>query len=280
MTEYIYGDILFVIDFSMDFLSLFLVGKLLHRKMKTWRMTAAAAVGGVYGVCSLLFDIGALPNIMLDFAVAVAVCFIAFGYFGIGRLSVSVALFYGVSMLIGGVMTAVFVKIGAIYDATQMPSAMNGIPLWYFAVAAVASVIISDVLSRIMKRKNEHTVSVVCVTVCGKSAILSAMTDSGNVLREPISDIPVVFIGRSAASFISRELTELMSDCSLLTSDGVLHGLHIIPCSTVGGRSLIAVLRPDKLTVDGVPRRAFLAIGDNESFDGYDALVPSELTGG
>ena len=49
MTEYIYGDVLFIINFSMDFIALFICGKIMHFKMSFWRMALAATLGGVYG---------------------------------------------------------------------------------------------------------------------------------------------------------------------------------------------------------------------------------------
>ena len=44
MTEYIYGDVLFVINFSMDFIALFICGKIMHFRMNFWRMALAATL--------------------------------------------------------------------------------------------------------------------------------------------------------------------------------------------------------------------------------------------
>ncbi|MBQ8404697.1 MAG: sigma-E processing peptidase SpoIIGA, partial [Clostridia bacterium] len=52
MTEYIYGDVLFIINFSMDFIALFICGKIMHFRMNPWRMALAATLGGVYGVAA------------------------------------------------------------------------------------------------------------------------------------------------------------------------------------------------------------------------------------
>ena len=46
--EYIYGDVLFVINFCMDFLSLYISGKLMHMKMSRLRLIIAATAGGIY----------------------------------------------------------------------------------------------------------------------------------------------------------------------------------------------------------------------------------------
>ena len=53
--EYIYGDVLFVINFCMDFLSLYISGKLMHMKMSRLRLIIAATIGGIYGVVAVAY---------------------------------------------------------------------------------------------------------------------------------------------------------------------------------------------------------------------------------
>ena len=106
MTEEIYGDVLFLINFSMDFLSLYIAGKIMHFKMSAWRVILGASVGAVYGVCSLLFDLGALFNNVITVLVMVMMCAIAFRFGSFRNFAATAALFCGISMLIGGIMTA------------------------------------------------------------------------------------------------------------------------------------------------------------------------------
>ena len=112
MTEEIYGDVLFLINFSMDFLSLYIAGKIMHFKMSAWRVILGASVGAVYGVCSLLFDLGALFNNVITVLVMVMMCAIAFRFGSFRNFAATAALFCGISMLIGGIMTAAFTKLG------------------------------------------------------------------------------------------------------------------------------------------------------------------------
>ena len=51
----IYSDILFLINFSLDYLCLFIAGRLLHRGGKAWRLLLGAAVGGLYSFIHYLF---------------------------------------------------------------------------------------------------------------------------------------------------------------------------------------------------------------------------------
>ncbi len=45
VTQIIYGDVLFIINFSMDFLALFVKEKMLRRRASPLGLAAAAALG-------------------------------------------------------------------------------------------------------------------------------------------------------------------------------------------------------------------------------------------
>ena len=50
MEQVVYGDVLFIINFSMDFLSLYVTAKFIHLRLRLVPAIAAAAIGAVYGV--------------------------------------------------------------------------------------------------------------------------------------------------------------------------------------------------------------------------------------
>ena len=54
MGRVVYADLLFLVDFSMDFLCFFITARLLHRRFFFVRSILAAAIGGVYSVLALL----------------------------------------------------------------------------------------------------------------------------------------------------------------------------------------------------------------------------------
>jgi len=54
----LYADVLFLINFSMDFLSLYAAGAFLSLRRSVGRMSAAAAIGAVYAVAVTAQQIG------------------------------------------------------------------------------------------------------------------------------------------------------------------------------------------------------------------------------
>ncbi len=104
----VYGDLLFIINFSMDFLCFYLSCLLLHRKMKVGRACLAAALGGVYSVASLFISASGVIAFAIDMVMLVLMCFIAYGIrkMGMKALVKAIFLYFFVSALLGGLMEA------------------------------------------------------------------------------------------------------------------------------------------------------------------------------
>ena len=79
----VYADLLFLINAAMDGLCLLLTGRLLHRRVKPWRVALASVLGGVYAVAALFPEVGTVLSLLLDAAVCLIMCALVFG--GRGR---------------------------------------------------------------------------------------------------------------------------------------------------------------------------------------------------
>ena len=74
----VYGDLLFLINFSMDFLCFYISCRLLHKKLPTLRACLSAFVGGIYSVASLFIVTNAKLAIVMDIAVLVFMCLVVY----------------------------------------------------------------------------------------------------------------------------------------------------------------------------------------------------------
>ena len=271
MTEYVYGDVLFVIDFSMDFICLFVAGKLSHERMRTWRVVLGATVGALYGVTSLLYSLPTVVEIVVEIAAAFAVVAVALWRGRAARLLLQTALFYGASVLLGGAMTLIYSKLGKyktyIDVGGSVRTALGDVPLWVFALAAVASAILTKLLSSLMKRKNGAGTCRVELVLDGRKYELTGLVDSGNVCVEPISETPVIF------------LSSKFHDAA--RADGLERGVFAVPVATAAGGGVVLAKKPESLMIKTrrgfEARRALVAAGEREDYDGCDALVPLEL---
>ena len=99
---------------------------------------------------------------------------------------------------------------------------------------------------------------------------LTALIDSGNLLRDPVTGLPVIVISRRAAMRLIQ-----------LPGEGkVVYPFRLITVRTVNGTGLMTVFHPDCvfLLKSGAWVRAETLLGVSpEGYDGFQALVPSCL---
>ena len=220
MEEEIYADVLFIINFSMDFLSLYIVGRLMHFHMKAGRVITGASLGALYGVLELLIEGSALWKLAVTLGVLLTMCRIAFGICSLHTYLASVGLTFGVSMLIGGMMTSAFLKLGGQTSYIEIDGTIETVygtlPVWKFVVFALLSAFATWGIGKLFRRKTSVHTCVLRVTFDGNEQELTALVDSGNLLEEPVSGTPVIFLKEKAAGKLPSYLLLAMKSEELL----------------------------------------------------------------
>lgn len=122
------------------------------------------------------------------------------------------------------------------------------------------------------ERRAPPTAQCACIEVSVglRRATLSALVDSGNLLRDGVTGLPVIVISRRAAARIIR-----------LPREGtLLPGMRLMPVRTVSGTALMTILHPDALRIrtGGAWQSASAVIGLSPGGgEGFQALVPASL---
>jgi len=102
----------------------------------------------------------------------------------------------------------------------------------------------------------------------GRRLSLTALVDSGNLLRDPLTHLPVIVISRKAASRLLPSVHELEP------------GMRLIRVRTVAGSTLMPILRPEQLELSQQHRwistEAIVGLSP-DGYNGFQALVPSQL---
>ncbi len=286
MGQTVYVDLFFMINFSMDFLCFFLTSQMLGKKMGIIRTLGAATLGGIYACVALFLPISGIWGLVLDIAVCVLMCAVAFGF--CRAVLLNSLVYFAVSMTLGGFMSALFALLNRA-DIGIEAVAEDGISAWVLTLLAIVSAAFALVGTRFFRRRSAARYASVSVEMFGQSRELRAFCDSGNLLRDPIS-------GRACVLVSAATLKELLGDevmravrtkniAPLASTDAQLaRRVRLIPARTATGEGCLLAIRPDKLLVgrDGQkPQKeveALLALTDKENFsDGCDVLLPSEL---
>lgn len=280
----VYVDLYFFINFSMDLLCLYLTARLLSGKLSLLRGVLAAALGGLYANAALLFGVGGIYGFLLDVLALALICVVAFARRReLKRIPLYILVFAGVSAALGGIMTALFYLFNrsGVFDFIKKSDG-DGISVWLFAILAVISAIITLIGGRGATKRMSASEVELEITLGGRTATLRGMTDSGNLLRDPISGKPCVVVDiRRLGRLVPAELSE-PRDCDALSKIGRLRGemrkrVSVIPVSTASGESMLVGLRAERIRIKkGSDERevdAILALSELE----VGALVPSCL---
>lgn len=273
MEQVVYADVLWLIDFSMDLLALGIAGRMAQREARGWRLCAAAALGGVWSVLALLGGWDGVPGLVLDLAVAAVMVFLAFGRASPGRFALTLGSFFLATLLLGGSMTAL-----ANFFADDGEAAASGGGFFLLALAGSGVTLLGTHLRRRAAPRQVR----VTVEIGERGLTLDAMTDSGNLVRDPVSGRGVIFItprrltalvGEPLRSVLLAQRVEGIAD--LPAADA--RRLCLVPASTVQGRGMLVALRPDRVAVGGEDCTALICpMADARGCD-YDAIMPADL---
>ena len=289
MTQDVYADLLFLINFSMDYLCLYICAKVLHRKIRIPRILIASIVGGVYSVLALFFPVNTFLSVLIDVAVCAILCAIVFAEKN-QRLSSTLLctlLFVGISMMTGGCMTALFnllnrlpLPLSAIED--------DGITTYLFAILATISGLISLRSGQVISRRASVTECLISLTVTDRTTELKGLVDTGNLVKDPLTGKAVILIDRESLSEICDvSVYDRFAIGEQIPNDAHTLSLRLIPINTAGGRSMLVAVKPKALTLTATDTRGrartfspdiLIAPTDlKNSAEGYKAIIPAEI---
>ena len=261
----LYADILFAINFSMDFLALFICSLILHTKTGRIRIVLSSLVGAAFGVLEVAWLIIRILIIVMSLVVPFVMCKIAYKQCKGKRLFASYLMFWGVSAGLGGTMSVIYSFFNNIFQdviAKYSPgSVYSGAR---FLLIASITAIVSIVFSRLFSSKKDVQSAKVCITLDKKRYDIEALCDSGNMLLDPILLKPIILVSNQS------RLGEIILGKNDMKK-------RIIPYNDVSGHGLLKGVVPESVTVNNNLVDAIIAPSETKDFAGYEALVPVTL---
>ena len=270
----------------MDYLCLYISAKILRRALGVRRMILASLLGAVYSVVSVFLMVAPWLALVIDLFVCIAMCTIAFHTKKqFKKTLLSSLLYFLVSMTVGGIMTALFNLINKLNLPFDIADG-DGLSVWGFALLAIIAGIFAIFGGNFIFKKKEIRDCQLKILFGGKEKIFNGLSDSGNLVRDPISDKPVIIIDRSLADgFVDNRILEDFIG-GIPNENKAYSGMRIAPIRTVSGKSVIVLLRAEKITLtynrgskqESIQSDAMFALGDiGKSAEGYDAIIPYSL---
>ena len=257
----VYVDVLFVVNFFITYLLLLFTSLLLKRSGKTVRLLIASAAGGLYSLVILADDLGFLLSAVGKLLVSFLIVLVAFGFKRLTVYLKSVLLFYFSNLLFLGVVMAVQLLFGTSVTAINNSTVYFDISAKVLLVSAFLAYIISvaaiKIYNHTIERKQIYSLT---IDKNGTTTHLYAFSDSGNKLKEPFSDYPVIVADKNKLSFDAE---------------------RVVPYNTVGGEGVLQAFKPDKVVISNGRNsfetdRVYIAMSTVDSKE-FSAVINPEI---
>ena len=272
--EYVFLD-----NFCIDFVLLFLTAKVVRAKIKWWLLLLASLLGTVVAFVLPLFSLPIWAAILIKIALGLSMSAIVLAGQSFVVNFVGFLMFLLFTFVLGG-MTIAF--IGLFSKTTVETFSLN-----YEGVLPVGLLILALFLfvrgtAFLLKYINERRkiapfLRNLQVQIDGKKIELFGYMDSGNRLEDPETGQPVVVVSWSSLEKrLGRGFLERLNDAQKVSKKLCA---HYIEAKTATGSGKMLVFKPDYLHVGTDRKNAVVAVSKEKFSDvvKIDALFGPEL---
>ncbi|MBQ7573426.1 MAG: sigma-E processing peptidase SpoIIGA [Clostridia bacterium] len=265
-----YADILFFVNAISTFILLDLTSRIRKCKIVMKRKIIASIIGGAIAVMVICFyDIGFI----------IRICgFVVIPIFAFGIKRAEIIIF----SIMSAIMSAVFMAIDTFSQFSEV-YVNNGIIYFnipiirFIAVFAITYAVIVAGMYFFEKYKGQKYKKVK-IMVGDKSVTIKALVDSGNLLREPVSGLPVIVCewSRVMSLFDNMEFNDFRENV-------VEFRIRLVPYKTVGGgKRIMCAFFADSIGLvdeNRVIGGAYIGITTNKLSDEnkYSALIGATI---
>ena len=192
----IYIDIVLIENFIMNYIILCATSIIMKLKLSYIRIFIGSLIGAIYAVISYMSTFQVYSTLVLKIVLSIIIVYISFNPQTVKKLLKEVLIFYLTSFLFGGVAFYLLYFINPKNIISQNGVLVGTYPIKIAMLGGIIGSIIIITSFKIVKSKvsNKDMFCNVEIKINGKKVKTKAMIDTGNLLKEPITNIPVVVV--------------------------------------------------------------------------------------
>ena len=192
----IYIDIVFIENLLMNYIILFATGIILKIEAKHIRLILASLVGAIYTIIAYVSALKIYSNIFLKFILSLMIIYIALNPKSIKKLFKYTLIFYLTSFVFGGAAFALIYIVKPQEILKNNGLVLNSNSLKVIFISAIIAFVIIIIGFKIVKNKisSKDMFCDIKIKINQKEIETKAMIDTGNFLKEPITNTPVIVV--------------------------------------------------------------------------------------
>ena len=192
----IYIDVVLIENIIMNFIILLATGIILKEKIKIARLLIASLIGAIYSLISYISILKIYSSILLKLILSIIIIYISFNPQSFKKMWKSLIIFYLTSFAFGGAAFAliyivkpqeILMKNGLFLGIYPLKTIMLGAIIAFVIIISAFTIVKSRITKKDMFCEIE-------IKLEDKEIKTVAMIDTGNMLKEPISQTPVIVV--------------------------------------------------------------------------------------
>ncbi len=282
----VYADVLVAVNILITYLILVCARLSCRIATNKWGIAIASILGGLSSLIIFCHNLPTVWSVVYKIGVAVVITVVAFLPGNIKIFLKTFFAFFGISFLFGGVMYAVEITFkpqnilylnGTVYFDMSIKYLVGSTLLIYGAF------VVCDYF--LSKKLANREIFKVRITFRGVSVETLGFADTGNKLKDGVSGRPVIIAELSAIAplFNFEEINFFKNGDWSVVPESLKTKIHLIPCRTVAGESLLPSIIPEKAEYKMKNKKAetnfvSVAVCDKPLSSGeYKALLYSDI---
>lgn len=280
----VYADVVFIENLIINYVILYVTTLIKHIKISNFKILLSSICGSLYAVISI--SIG--DNIVCKLILSILMVFIIYPTKKIKKFLEVLVSFYLISITAGGAAIAIlYLTNNYTIDAVNGVSIVN-FPILISAIGLILGIFlimntINNLKSKISKKDIFYDIE---IFIENKKTKIKALLDTGNMLKDPINQKPVIIVtNRSLKNILPKEILEdvnnILGGDKLGKLENFANRIKIIPFNSLGNEHGILVgIQSNKIIVDDkVIKDVIIGIYEKEFSrrKKYDALIGIDL---
>lgn len=258
----VYLDIVFLENLIINYIILYETGIISKAKIKTIRLIIASIIGATYSIIYYLVNLKIYSGVVLKIILSIVLIYVGFKADNIKKLIKQILLFYLVSFVFGGAAISIIYMVDANLITIQNGVIIGNYTLKTIFIGIVVAYITIILAYNVIKTKisKKDLICDIKITLNNENIYTKAIIDTGNLLKEPITNIPVVVVEHTL-------LYDVVPKEILNNLDNILGGdftnipdeieqeympkLKVIPFSSLGKQNgMLVGIKADEITIN------------------------------
>ena len=257
----IYIDIVLLENIVMNYIIILATAIISKAKISIWRSLIAATIGGIYAILNYLVELEIIYNLILKFLMSIIMIQIAYNSKKYKIFFKQMVMFYLTSFTFGGITFMLLFFINPQNIILKNNILVGMYPIKVTIIGGIIGFIVISVVAIIIKNRLSQNNIIYDLEILhnGKQVKLKTLMDSGNLLKDPISNMDVIIVEKDSLKGIIEqdaiEHIENMKKGNIIENNLNIiykYKFKLIPFSSLGNENgMLVGFKPDYIKIYG-----------------------------